>query len=71
MVEVTVPVVGAKAPLQRLFAVGAPEKNAAETLTRNALGNLHCRIMARIKLTSRALASFDLAEGGVQEIDPD
>lgn len=36
---------------------------------RKALGNLHCTIMARVKLTSRALASFELAEGGVQEID--
>jgi hypothetical protein len=35
------------------------------------LGNLHCTIMARVRLTSRALASFDLAAGDVQEIDAD
>ena len=65
------PLVGAKEAAQRLFVVGAPEKNAAEALTRDALGNLHCTILARVKLTSRALASFELAEGVVQEIDRD
>jgi len=71
MVEVTVPVVGVREPMQRLFAVGTPEKGAAETLTRRVLGNLHCAITARIKLAPRALASFNVVGGGVQEIDPD
>ena len=71
IVEVTAPVVGAKEPMQRLFAVGVAEKNAAEVVMRDALGNLHCTIMARIRLTSRALASFDLADGRVKEIDAD
>ena len=69
MVEVTVPFVGAKERMQRLFAVGTADKDAAETLTRQTVGNLHCSITARVKLASRALANLQVAEGGVQEID--
>ena len=60
------PLVGARSQRSGCLR-GAPEKNAAEALTRHALGNLHCTILARVELTSRALASFELAEGGVQE----
>jgi hypothetical protein len=71
IVEVTVPVVGAKEPIQRLFAVGTADKNGAEQLARHVLASLHCLIKARVKLTPRALARLDVAEGGVEEIDND
>lgn len=71
IVEVSVPVVGAKEPLQRLFAVGADDSSAAEHLTRQSLGNLHCRVAARIRLAPRALASFEVSDGEIQEIDTD
>jgi hypothetical protein len=69
IVEVTVPVVGTKEPMQRLFAVGAAEGSQAELLMQRALGNLHCTVVARVKLTPRALACLDVVEGSVQEID--
>ena len=71
MVEVCVPVVGAKEPMQRLFAVGADNGVAAARLTRHALGNLHCRIVARMRLRSGALSSLKVGEGEIQEIDAD
>jgi hypothetical protein len=38
-------------------------------LTRQAVGKLHCSVVARIKLAPCALATFEVAKGGVQEID--
>ena len=71
MVEVMVPTVGAKEPEQRLFAVAAGERNTAERLARQTLGNLHCTVEARVKLTRRALAHLKVTDGDVQEIDND
>jgi hypothetical protein len=71
IVEVTVPTVGAKEPMQRLFAVAAAERTSAERLARDVLGNLHCAIQARVKLTPRALGHLKVADGDVQEIDND
>ena len=56
--------------MQRLFAVGADDSAAAERLTRQALGNLHCRVAARLRLSPRALASFEVGCGEVQEMTP-
>ena len=38
IVEVTAPVVGAKEPMHRLFAVGVAEENAVEAMMRGGLG---------------------------------
>jgi hypothetical protein len=70
IVNVSVPVVGAKEPSQRLFAVGADDSATAEGLTRQAVGNLHCRISARLRLSPRALASFEIGAGEIQEMHP-
>jgi len=71
IVGVSVPVVRAKEPMQRLFAVAADDSATAERLTRQALGNLHCKVAARLRLSPRGLASFEVASGEIQEIDTD
>jgi len=70
IVGVSVPVVGAKEPMQRLFAV-ADDSATAERLTRQALGNLHCKVAARLRLSPRGLASFEVASGEIQESETD
>jgi hypothetical protein len=71
VVEALIPIIGVRQPMQRLFAVAADDKQTAEKLVWQQLGNLHCTICARVGLTGRALANFRVAEGEVTEIDTD
>ena len=68
MVEAVVPAVGTQLVRRRyLFAVSSEEAKDAERLVRDRIGNLHCTVVARVRLAPRALGQLDL-EDGIKEL---
>ena len=71
MVEAIVPAVGTALVRRRyLFAVCSNRPEEAERIVRARLGGLHCTVQARLQLAPRAVASLDVASGGIKEIRP-
>ena len=69
MVEAVVPAVSTQQLVRRryLFAVSSAEAKDAERLVRDRIGNLHCTVVARVRLAPRALGQLDL-EDGIKEL---
>ena len=62
---VAIPVIGWDIERSSLFAVGCADQERAVQLVRDAVGGLHSAALAKLKLSSRALAELDV---GCEEV---
>ena len=65
IVQVAIPVIGGDIERSSLFAVGCADEERAVQLVRDAVGGLHSAALAKLKLSSRALAELDV---GCEEV---
>jgi hypothetical protein len=66
IVEVAIPVIGWGIERSSLFAVGCADEERAVQLVRDAVGGLHSAVHAKLKLSSRALAEFNVGREEVK-----
>jgi len=62
------PRVHAGRPAQTVFAVAIEHESGAVDAVRRVLGGLHCRVDARCRLSSRALARLGVGPGEAKAI---
>lgn len=68
IITVTVPRIGACNPLRLYFAVSHREAIEAEKAVRMHIGGLHCKVVSRLSVSSRALSHLGVRSGEVRAL---